>query len=161
MILMNILPRQGYYFHERHVDEHSHGVHTKSKPTNGITGKKRVRCTADRPNDSVKKRFKQLHVDNDCKILRVDSAHESNRIEWPEYRYHQIDETWQRNACNRMGLRFVRVFNCQSGGAEVILRRPDLRTLHDVQGDGNCLFRAMSFVITGCESQHMEIRNAI
>ena len=60
-----------------------------------------------------------------------------------------------------MGLRFVRVFQCQSGGVDVILRHPDLRNLRNVQGDGNCLFRAMSYIITGSEKQHLEIRNAI
>ena len=60
-----------------------------------------------------------------------------------------------------MGLQFVQAFHCQSGGTEVILTKPNLHTLRNVQGDGNCLFRAMSFVITGCERQHMEVRNAI
>ena len=60
-----------------------------------------------------------------------------------------------------MGLQFAQEFQCQSGGIDVILTKPNLRTLRNVQGDGNCLFRAMSFVITGCERQHMEVRNAI
>ena len=42
------------------VDEYSHDAHTKSKP---------AMVKIDRPNDSVKKRFKQSHVDNDCKYL--------------------------------------------------------------------------------------------
>ena len=77
------------------------------------------------------------------------------------YRYHQVDDAWQRNACIRMGLQFVKAFKFQSGGADVILTQPNLRALHNVQGDGNCLFRAMSYIITGSENQHMEVRLAI
>ena len=61
-----------------------------------------------------------------------------------------------------MGLQFVKGFKCQSGGADVILTQPNLCTLHNVQGDGNCLFGAMSYIIiTGSENQHMEVRLAI
>ena len=53
------------------------------------------------------------------------------------------------------------MFECQAGGVDVILRHPNLRTLHNIQGDGNCLFRAMSYLITGSEKQHLEILNAV
>ena len=147
------------------------GIDEKSQPANMecnskktkklAVGKKRIRCTADKVSNKSVKKIKQTLVDNECKILRTENVRRPNRIEWPEYRYYQVDENWQRNACNRMGLHFVQTFQCQSGGADVILTRPDLRTLRNVRGDGNCLFRAMSYVITGCESQHMEIRNSI
>ena len=142
---------------------HNNEKITKSnpiKPLNTKTSNKRVRCSADRVDTFVNKN-KKPKVSNDCKILGTEGVHAPNRIAWLEYRYHQIDENWQRNACIRMGLQFVRAFQCQSGGADVILTRPNLRTLHNVQGDGNCLFRAMSYVITGSENQHMEVRNAI
>ena len=107
----------------------------------------------------MKKQKKQ--IDNDCTILHSEGVHGPNRFQWPEYRYHQIDESWQRNACIQMGLRFVRAFKCQAGGADIILTRPNLRTLRNVEGDGNCLFRAFSVIITGSEDQHMEVRNKI
>ena len=50
-----------------------------------------------------------------------------------------------------MGLQFAQEFQCQSGGTDVILTKPNLRTLRN----------AMSFIITGCERQHMEVRNAM
>ena len=53
-----------------------------------------------------------------------------------------------------MGLHFVRSLICQPGGNNVVL------TLCYANGDGNCLFQAMSLV-TGCENQHMQVRNAI
>ena len=75
--------------------------------------------------------------------------------------YHQVDETWQRNTCIRMGLAFREVFQCQSGGTNIVLTRPDMTTLRNTYGDGNCLFRAFSYIITGSENQHLEVRDAL
>ena len=60
-----------------------------------------------------------------------------------------------------MGLQFREVFQCQSGGTNIVLTRPDLTTQHNMYGDGNCLFRAFSYIITGCENQHLEVRDAL
>ena len=54
---------------------------------------------------------------------------------------------------------FKKAFKYQSG--DVILTHPNLRTLRNVVGDGNCLFSAFSVIITGTEDQHMEVRNKI
>ena len=43
-----------------------------------------------------------------------------------------------------MGLQFREVYQCQDGGTNVILTRPNMSTLQNVYGDGNCLFRAFS-----------------
>ena len=48
----------------------------------------------------------------------------------------------------------------ESGGPDV-LTLPDTFHLRRIGGDGNCLFRAMSFIITGSESQHFEICTSI
>ena len=49
----------------------------------------------------------------------------------------------------------------QLGDPHVILTRSELNSLINVQADGNCLFRALAYVVTGCELQHMQMRNAI
>ena len=66
-----------------------------------------------------------------------------------------------RNGRDKLNLRFVRPFERESGGPDVILTLPDTFHLRRIGGDGNCLFRAMSFIITGSESQHFEIRTSI
>ena len=81
--------------------------------------------------------------------------------EWRNYRYFPVDEEWQRQACRLLSLRFVQPFDRESGGQDVILTLPDMACLRRIRGDGNCLFRALSFIITGSESQHFEIRSAI
>ena len=83
------------------------------------------------------------------------------QTEWPDYRYFPVDEEWQQHTCRLLNLRFVQPFERESGGPDVILTLPDTFCLKRIGGDGNCLFRAMSFIITGSESQHFEIRTTI
>ena len=83
------------------------------------------------------------------------------QTEWRNYRYFPIDEEWQRQACRLLNLRFVRPFEREPGGQDVILTLPDMDYVRRIRGDGNCLFRALSFIVTGSEHQHFEIRSSI
>ena len=47
------------------------------------------------------------------------------------------------------------------GGPNVVLKRPNLRTLVKARGDGNCLFRCFSYILTGSQDQHFAVRMAI
>ena len=60
-----------------------------------------------------------------------------------------------------MGLQFHAKTRIRVGGPNISLTRPDMRTVKRIEGDGNCLFRAFSYLITGSESQHMAVRLAI
>ena len=42
-----------------------------------------------------------------------------------------------------------------------VLTRPNLRSLKRIAGDGNCLFRAISYIITGSEQQHSRLRDTL
>ena len=79
---------------------------------------------------------------------------------WP-FSYHPVNEHWQIGACAVMGLRYVCANGVSAGGPAVPLRRPNLTTLKNTRGDGNCLFRALSYLITGTQSQHLGVRAAI
>ena len=74
---------------------------------------------------------------------------------WP-FMFNCVDEEWQHNACAIMGLEFVAGNGLNHGGPHVILKRP--RT---VLGDGNCLFRSFSYIITGSEEQYRRVREVI
>ena len=54
---------------------------------------------------------------------------------------YPVDEDWQRHACDVLGLDFVRPVRHKPDGPDVILTRPDLRSLKSIRMDGNCLFR--------------------
>ena len=60
-----------------------------------------------------------------------------------------------------MGLRYVCANNISASGPVVPLRRPNLTTLKNTRGDGNCMFRALSYLITGTQAQHLGVRAAI
>ena len=122
-----------------------YGVKMEPNGTNAKgTGKNRVRTTMNRADGEIKCN-KKIRIDTDCQIINTEGVRCLSRTAWPAYRYHQVDETWQRNACIRMGLQFREVFQCQDGGTNVILTRPIMSTLQNVYGDGNCLFRAFSY----------------
>ena len=56
---------------------------------------------------------------------------------------------------------FVRCNGVCPGGSNVLLTRPNNRKVKHIEGDGNCLFRSFSYIITGSEEHHMDIRCAI
>ena len=114
-----------------------------------------------RKRNVVNQPIKKPKHNDDCIITDTVNVIGPNRTVWPEYRYHQTDERWQQQACTRLGIRFVCSAGFQPGGPDTVLTRPDLRSLRNVQPDGNCCFRALSYVTTGTEAQHMEIREAI
>ena len=114
-----------------------------------------------RKGNVVNQPIKKPKHDDDCIITDTVNVIGPNRTVWPEYRYYQTDERWQQQACTRLGIRFVRSAGFQPGGPDTVLTRPDLHSLRNVQPDGNCCFRALSYVTTGTEAQHMEMCEAI
>ena len=101
-----------------------------------------------------------IAVDKDLMITTVQRAFVP-RTEWADYRYYPVDEEWQKQACRTLGLVFVQPFHHASGGPDVILTRPDICSLQSIRGDGNCLFRALCYIVTGSEEQHFLLRSSI
>ena len=75
------------------------------------------------------------------------------------FKYHPVDADWQRTTCRSLGLRYCGSNDVALGGPDICLTSP--LTLRPIIGNGNCLFRTFSFIITGEEEQHMVIRQAI
>ena len=121
--------------------------------------KAKRRCYVPKSAPSAKKR-KVADDDKDCEVVGVHRP-AAPRYEWSDYRYYPVDEAWQRQACELLGIRFVRPFQRQEGGSDMILTRPDMRSLRSIGGNGNCLFRALCYIISGSEAQHGELRSAI
>ena len=65
-----------------------------------------------------------------------------------------VDKQCQRRACAKLGVQFHNFNRLRPGG-------PDACRLRRSSGDGNCLFRSFSYIITGSESGHLAIRRAI
>ena len=98
----------------------------------------------------------------DYTIVNEENVTQPSTTCWPHVRYYQVTEQWQRSVCARMPeLQYVSRFVCTPGGPDVVLTRPNLRRLRTIMGDGNCLFRALAYIITGSENQHYKIRTLI
>ena len=76
---------------------------------------------------------------------------------WP-FRYHSVDEEWQHTTCKTLGLDFKKANKIGPGSADLPLTRPNMRTIKKINPDGNCMFRSLSCVVTGCQDQHHTIR---
>ena len=77
---------------------------------------------------------------------------------WP-FKIYEVDEQWQRNACTNLGIQYVISNRLRPGGPNVDQRPPN--HIKYIRGDGNCLFRCFSYILTGSEEQHMAVRTAI
>ena len=70
---------------------------------------------------------------------------------------------WQRERCKDLGLNYTLGIICEN---EATNKAQEIRHLvhrreKNISPDGNCLFRSLSYVITGTDSNHQVIRELI
>ena len=70
--------------------------------------------------------------------------------------FYPPDELQQRRWCDELNLRFVTPVAYGPGSPSTYLTVPN-RTVN-VPGDGNCLFSALSYIVTGSKRQHAQMR---
>ena len=70
------------------------------------------------------------------------------------FRYNHVDSDWQQRTCSAFRLKYIGPNGITPGGPEVCMTKPLSERL--IYGDGNGLFRSLSFIITGDEKQHMQ-----
>ena len=70
--------------------------------------------------------------------------------------YNPVSVDWQRKVCQQLGLQYV---HTTPGGPDVKLKHP--ASVYNIKGDGNCLFHALSYIITGSEKEHILLRRLI
>ena len=122
---------------------------------------KRKRTSITAADVPESKKTKQDATIPPAKAKRKRGSSDTAHTSVSPFKFHPVDEQWQRNMCAQTGLQFYAITRIRAGGPNVSLTRPDMRTVKRIQGDGNCLFRAFSYIITGSESQHMSVRQAI
>ena len=72
-----------------------------------------------------------------------------------------IDETWQRSKCDLLGLKFTSVCRQPDYLVGRHLRDYEPWEREEIEGDGNCLFRCFSKLISGSEESHLQLRSII
>ena len=75
-----------------------------------------------------------------------------------QQRYNSLSVNWQRQACQHLGMQFVRANGSTPSDSDVPLTHP--ARCRAIEDDGNCLFRALSHAIIGLERHHSRLRSA-
>ena len=72
-----------------------------------------------------------------------------------------MNETWQQEKCRLLNLTFDSLSNQPTNfiGQQLCYCRP--WETETIIGDGNCLFRCLSQIITGNQHEHLKIRSII
>ncbi|KAI1714972.1 OTU-like cysteine protease domain-containing protein [Ditylenchus destructor] len=101
-------------------------------------------------------------VDCDVSIIK------DRTIEKKTFLYKPVMNQWRKRVCNQLQLNVMPLHEDVYANYECAGQTSECRVnyapevLEDVDGDGNCLFRALAHIITGGEDvQHMELRTKI
>ena len=70
--------------------------------------------------------------------------------------FHCVDEKWQHESCGPLIIDFACCNKMNKGSPCMPLTQP--KQTHPIGGDGNCMFRPVSYVMTGSQEQHLEVR---
>ena len=97
-------------------------------------------------------------VDKNQISTSSDRSPSIQTVSWPQFRFFQVDEDWQRQWCSKLGLPYSSTYERSIGSSNTILTRPDRQSVRVMLGDGNCLFRSLSCVLTGSQRHHLLVR---
>ena len=75
------------------------------------------------------------------------------------FRYNPVHNAWRANNFPRLGIHLQQPLADSNIQQAVPLTPPS--AVHRISGDGNCLFRALSYALTYSEDHHMLIRQSV
>ena len=78
-----------------------------------------------------------------------------------DFCFYPVDSEWQQQTCQSLGLEYCRPNCFAAGGCTTVLTHPNFQTLRCITGDGNCLFRFFTMIITGSQEHHLAVCIAI
>ena len=93
-------------------------------------------------------------TEDEIEIIDIEYGERSDQ----NLKFLPLHETQKKNICSNLGINYI---NRNSGGGlekDGNIGHP-VRIKH-VIGDGNCFFRAVSYIISGTESNHIHLRKA-
>lgn len=105
-----------------------------------------------KPDDTAGSEEQGTPIDIDDYDVQTTSQQEStNRYFCP------VGRSWQQEKCGLFNLNLCRSFN--NGEHCKALNIP--KSTKEIGGDGNCLFRALCYWVTGLEDDHSTIRKQV
>ena len=140
------------------------GKHKTTVVTTSSRGQSKRRCVS--PVDDSKYSKKLCVVATPvppCASTNTDDVVIVHSVNQRRQYFCPVNVSWQKTSCTILGLRYHNSNNMKvsDGGVHQPLTEPYLRRVRRIIGDGNCLFRSFSFIVTGSEVHHMEIRQSI
>ena len=100
-----------------------------------------------------------IKQENEGKVFANPVQLPTSAITWS---FFPPTEKWQEEVCTTNKLDYICKIDYAGRGSTLNqFTSPSLSHILDVMGDGNCLFRAISVVITGAEKSHPIIRKQI
>ena len=131
-------------------------VYKSAKKIRTADNDRKRKATDDDSNHNKKVRFAS---EGDDLLITGVSTHPNPARH--NFIYYPANAATQRYWCSLLQLRYVRAVRPLPGSPTTLLTHPKSNRIVNVQGDGNCLFRAFSYIITGSEDQHSDVRAAI
>ena len=108
------------------------------------------------PNPTVK--CLSSEVDKCKSNVDAPSIH---TITWPQFRFYHVGEEWQRLWCSTLDIPYCTTHRRPEGSCSTMLTKPDMHSVKVMMGDGNCLFRSLSCILTGSQQHHLLVRACI
>jgi hypothetical protein len=93
-----------------------------------------------------------------CNLKLFLSASEPSTSS-PRHRFTPPSVDWQKQACSELGFKFVKKSFGNTKASKQVCRDPHQR--YKISGDGNCLFRALVYCVTGSQDEHGMMRTII
>ena len=81
--------------------------------TSNNSDNKKCKCSSDNSPPSKKAKIESQQLPQE-------------QVVWPSFRFHSVDNNWQRTACAVLSLSFVSSNTVHPGGADVVLACPHL-----------------------------------
>ncbi|GMR42825.1 hypothetical protein PMAYCL1PPCAC_13020 [Pristionchus mayeri] len=124
-----------------------------------IENEKEKKEERKKEKDEYRANWRKLFIDTDPPPLRDHFA------------FRPVDDRWMRGQCKMLGLESAvdngsehpnvfKKLRAQSNLCK-ISAEPRLADIKDIDGDGNCLFRSLSWWVTGSEESHEQMRQQI
>lgn len=132
-------------------------THMNATIKNSIKGENgKVGANYETPEDlgltSTQEELDRWSIEED-KGLSLDSKKGEKKI------FSPVDGVWQGRTAQHHNLNVVKYLKYGSESVFFQTSPPSLTV--SVAGDGNCFFRAMSVIVTGSETSHMALREAV
>lgn len=139
-----------------------------NRPAEGETGKNEDERVQGRREDDNGNERNNCNVENMCGEENDDEARKEHddaytcikitRVQNPEPdRFHPTNKHWRKEQCSRFGFPYPK--DLPEREIKQQLRPPS--QVDKIVGDGNCLYRALSFELCGTQDQHGRLKEIL